>query len=220
MHPLFPYMIRYFLLIQLMWCTISVKCQDDWTLNTIKDGIEVYTKLPAHSSFKAIKTVLTVDAPLSRLAYVLMDVNRTGEWVYASKNCRTLKQYSPSDVVYYSEVIVPWPASNRDFAIRITLTQDPISKIITILAENKPKFLPEISGLVRIQESSGKWVITPLANGLNRIEYFLQVDPGGYVPAWLVNLFATHGPLESFKGLRTQVKKKDYDGKKLVGIKD
>jgi hypothetical protein len=194
--------------------------QENWQFNSKKEGIEVYTMLPANSSFKAIKTALTVDASLSKLAYVLMDVEKTGDWVYQSKNCKTLKQYSPSDVIYYSEVIVPWPFNNRDFAIRITLTQDKATKIITVIAENKPDFLPQKPGLVRIQSSNGKWVITPLANGKTRIEYLLQVDPGGNIPAWLVNLFATKGPYESFKGLREQVKKKEYDGKHLTGIKD
>lgn len=213
-------LFNYSILPFLIFLFLSTQAQEDWKLSSTKEGIEVYTKLPPHSSFKAIKTVLTVNAPLSNLAYVLMDVNKTVEWVYASKNCKTLKQYSSTDVVYYSEVIVPWPASNRDFAIRITLSQDPRTRVITIVAENKPTFLPEIPGLVRIQESSGKWMITPLANGLSRIEYILQVNPGGNVPAWLVNLFATHGPFESFKNLRTQVKKKEYEGKKLAGVKD
>jgi hypothetical protein len=149
-----------------------------------------------------------------------MDVNRTNEWVYAAKNCKILKQYSPTDLIYYSEVVVPPPFNNRDFAIRITMTQDKITRNITVIADSKPDFLPEKPGLVRIHQSIGKWQITPVANGLTKVEYILQVDPGGAIPAWLVNLFATKGPFESFKGLREQVKKKDYDGKKLSGIRD
>jgi hypothetical protein len=199
---------------------VSAIAQEKWKFNGVKEGIELYTKLDPNASFKTIKTVLTVDAPLSKIAWVLMDVNRTDEWVYAAKNCKTLKQYSATDLIYYSEVVVPPPFNNRDFAIRITLTQDKSTKQITVLADSKPDFLPEKPGLVRIHQSTGKWLISPMPNGLTRVEYILQVDPGGLIPAWVVNLFATKGPFESFKGLREQIKKKDYDGKKLAGIRD
>ncbi|MBZ4171030.1 hypothetical protein JYG45_24340, partial [Escherichia fergusonii] len=84
----------------------------------------------------------------------------------------------------------------------IGISQDVQSKAVTILAQNKPTYLPEKKNIVRIQQSSGKWLISPLNNGLTRIEYVLQVDPGGWLPAWLVNLFAARGPYESFKNLR------------------
>ena len=74
--------------------------------------------------------------------------------------------------------------------------------------------------IVRIQESYSKWVITPLQNGQVKIEYELRVDPGGKVPVWLINMFATKGPFETFKKLREQVKKPFYSHISLPFIKD
>jgi hypothetical protein len=37
---------------------------------------------------------------------------------------------------------------------------------------------------------------------LVNVEYTLFADPGGSVPAWLINLFITKGPMESFKKLK------------------
>jgi hypothetical protein len=37
--------------------------------------------------------------------------------------------------------------------------------------------------------------------------YTFETDPGGNVPAWLVNSFADKGPFESFKKLGELLKK-------------
>ena len=194
--------------------------QNDWALKSDKEGIKVYTKDLDNSPFKAVKTVCTIDASLTKLTAVLLDINSSIDWVYATKSCRVLKQPSPSELFYYSEVTVPWPVNNRDFIIRLKVWQDAKTKVVTVEGENKPALLPEKKNVVRIQQCYSKWIIVPQPNGQVKIEYVLQVDPGGMVPAWLINLFATKGPLESFKNLRMQVKKPAYSHVVLPFIKD
>lgn len=194
--------------------------QGDWELKMNKDGITVYTKNLENSPYKAIKTVCTINATMSRLTAVLLDIENSADWVYSTKKCSVLKVSSPTDLTYYSEIAVPWPVSNRDFIIRLKVSQDEKTKAVTVLGENKPTYLPENKNIVRIQRSFSKWVITPQPNGLLRIEYLLEVDPGGTIPAWLINMFATKGPFETFKNLRQQVKKPRYDKVTLAFIRN
>ena len=37
--------------------------------------------------------------------------------------------------------------------------------------------------------------------------YIFEIDPGGSVPAWFVNMFADKGPYETFKQLAETLKK-------------
>lgn len=203
-------------------CLLSIEAiaQHEWKLNTHKDGIKVFTSLPDTSPFKAVKTIGNVETTMSQLAMVLMDVSNTEDWVYGAKNPKLLKQFTPTDLIYYAEAALPWPMSNRDFIIRITMTQDPTSKVVTMVTENMPKYVPEKKGIVRIQRSSGIWKLTPVEKGLIKVEYTLQVDPGGLIPAWLVNLFASTGPYQSLKALRNEVKLAKYQHVKLPGISD
>ncbi len=194
--------------------------QNEWALKLDKEGIRVFTKDLNNSPFKAVKTVCTIDASLTKLTAVLLDINRSTDWVYATKFCTVLKQPSPSELFYYSEVTIPWPVNNRDFIVRLKVSQDEKTKVVTIEGENKPGLLPEKKNVVRIQQCYSKWIIAPQPNGQVKIEYVLQVDPGGMVPAWLINLFATRGPFESFKNLRLQVKKPAYSRVILPFIKD
>lgn len=194
--------------------------QNNWELKLNKEGIMVYTKNLDNSPFKAVKTVCTINASLSTLTAVLLDIDRCAEWVYATKSCTVLSQASSSDLIYYSEVDVPWPASNRDFIVHLKVSQDEKTKAVTVEGENRPAYIPEKKNIVRIQQSISKWIIEPLANGQVKVEFVLQVDPGGLVPAWLINMFATRGPFESFKKLREQVKKDIYKGVDLAFIRD
>lgn len=198
------------LLVVLSSASFQVKGQDRWVLKTDKEGIQLYTKSVKGSPYKALKTVCTLQTSLSSVAAVLLDVKRSQEWVYGTSSCGILKQESPSVVYYYAEMGMPWPVTNRDFIIRISMTQDPVSKVITVVAENKPDYIPENKKLVRIPNSSGKWLIESLGNGRVRVEYQLYVDPGGSVPATLVNMFSAKGPIESFNNLRKQAALKEY----------
>jgi START domain len=194
--------------------------QSPWKLHSDRDGIQVYTQDVTGSPFKALKAVCTVETSLSRLAAVLLDVKNTKDWVYATKECKLLKQTSPSELYYYSELSLPWPASNRDFIIRISIAQDPASKVVMVTAENKPDYIPGKKSIVRIRESAAYWQITPLAGGMVKVEYTMQVDPAGMLPAWLVNMFVAKGPTQTFIQLRKQVKKPFYNNIQLGFIKD
>jgi START domain len=194
--------------------------QKTWKLISQKDGIYVYTQDLEDSKFKAVRAVCTVDCGVAKLSYVLMDVSNTKDWVYATKVCTLLKKMSPTDIYYYSEVELPWPVSNRDFIIRITLTQDQKTKVARIIAENHPQYVSEKKNVIRIPKSAGNWTLTPMGQGRTKVEYVIHVDPGGSVPAWLVNMLADIGPYSSFTKLKKEVKKEKYNGVKLDGITD
>jgi hypothetical protein len=210
-----------FIVITLVFCFfINGYGQEDWELKTEKEGIKVYTKTFPDSKYKAIRVDLDLQANLSQIVALLMDVNAGADWVYATKTSVLLKQISPSEVVYYSEVKLPWPVSNRDFIAQLKATQDAKTKVVTIDGPVVPDYVPVKEGIVRVTKSVGKWVITPLGPHHIKIMYTLRLDPGGDLPAWLFNLFVTKGPTESFKNLQAELKKPAYAFARLPYIVD
>lgn len=211
-------MQRIFMLLALLLSMQGLWAQEVWKLKKDKDGVQVYMQTKEGSPFKIVKTVTVLNTTLTKVAAVLLDVMKTPEWVYGTKTCSIIKQESPQVVYYYAEIDMPWPASNRDFAIRISMSQNPQTKVITVLAENQPTIIPEKKGLVRIPESSGKWTISSAGAGKVRVEYELQVNPGGSLPAGIVNMFSYEGPFESFRNLQRQVDKPAYANVKIPFI--
>lgn len=194
--------------------------QTDWELKTEKEGIKVYTRTFPDSKFKAIRVELDLEASMSQLVAVLMDVNTATDWVYATKSSVLIKQFSPSDLVYYSEVRLPWPMSNRDFIARLKAKQDARTKVVTIDGPTVSDYVPVKDGIVRVTKSEGNWVLTPAGPHRIKVQYTLRTDPGGDLPAWLFNLFVTRGPMESFENLKQQLKKPAYVHARLPYIVD
>jgi len=198
----------------------AVSAQTGWKLKSENDGIKVYTGAVTDSKFKAIKVECELNATASQLVKVILDVKSCPEWLYHTKVSTLLKQVSPAELYYYSEISIPWPVQNRDFVAHLTVTQNPETKVITIDGPAVNGMVPLKDGIVRVRSSKGLWVITPVKKNFLKVVYTLQVDPGGSIPAWLVNLFAAEGPMKSFQGLKSQIKKPAYQNAELSFIKD
>ena len=184
--------------------------QGSWVLKKDKDAIRVYTRDAENSAFKSVKVTCTIPGTLSQLTALLLDVSAHEQWVYNTKTSYLVKQVKQNQQIYYSEIVLPWPLANREVVVFMNISQDPISKELRVTVENTKSEIPVKSGTVRVPASSVIWKVTPLKGNLLNIEYFGQVDPGGSVPAWVVNPFSTKGPFETFKRLRKLITSPEY----------
>jgi hypothetical protein len=186
---------------------ISVSAQDDWNLQKDKDGIKVYSAKVPDSKIRAIKVVANYEATPEEIANIVMDINSSQEWVSHLKSTYLVKRVSQNELYYYAEVNLPWPASNRDFVAHLTRSENVQTGAITIDGPAVTGWVDEKKGIVRINNSVGKWIITPLDNNQVRVEYALHVDPAGSLPSWLVNMFSGETPMQIFENLRQELKR-------------
>jgi hypothetical protein len=195
----------------------GVHAQFNWELKKDEDGIKVYTSSTANSNFKSIKVECTVKATQAQFVAFLLDITKQHEWVYNTKSTQLLKTVKPNELIFYSEVNVPWPCTNRDYIAHFVINQ--VSpQLLTIDSHAEPGFLPVKEGLVRVEKSVAHWEVATVSGGL-QIVYTLQFDPGGSVPAWLTNLFITKGPLQTFQKLKEEVSKPVYQNAHVDFIK-
>jgi hypothetical protein len=186
--------------------TIAVYSQYNWKLSKDKDGIRVYESDVQNSNFKSIKVECVLQGTYDKLMAILNDVARHKEWIYHSKTSNILKRNSTRDFYYYTETSMPWPMSNRDAVVHLTMNRDSLNRFLKITATGVPDYIPEKSGKVRVPRSSINWYVTmPSSTSIN-IVYTFDADPGGSIPGWLVNMFADKGPYESFKKLSELLK--------------
>lgn len=192
--------------------------EEDWKLKSDKDNIRTYSKKLSDSRINAVKIESDLPCTVAQFVAVLLDVASYDTWVYNSKSSYLIKQVSPAELYYYSEVNFPWPTTNRDFVSHVVFSQDPRTRVARVEAKNVGGMVPVKKNIVRIEKSSGQWIITPTGKNSVHIEYILQVDPGGDLPAWLINPFASKGLVETFKNLRKQVQKPEYAAAKPAFI--
>ncbi|MGF7080101.1 START domain-containing protein [Mucilaginibacter sp. UYCu711] len=198
------------LLLALIFITKLAIAQDEWEFKTQSEGIKVYSNAKSTLKVKPIKVECIFNATPAQITAVLFDIKNYTDWVYKNKLTSVVKQVSPTDLFYYAEINMPWPAQNRDFIAHITATQNPDTKVITVDAPSVSGMVPVKERISRIKKSIGKWVMTPVGNSQTNITYYLQIEPDGGAPAWLINMFLSDGPMQSFKKLKLQVQKPAY----------
>ena len=205
-----------------MFLVISGTClraQATWTLKSDKEGIQIYSSPFADSKIKALKVICSVQASLSQMTAVLLNVGEQDGWFYHTRST-VLKQVSPTEVYYYAELYFPFPFANRDFVEHVLLCQNPDTKILTVEVQNLPDYIPRKKDIVRVVQSHCNWVIKPVSKNLILIEFTIFADPGGAIPAWLINLMSSYGPFETFKKLKTELQKPEYARVTFPFIKD
>ena len=199
-----------FFLLAILCSSISGIAQNAWTLKKEKNGIKVFSRDNTHSKFNELKVETSLNARLSDLAAVILDIPDYPQWSFNVKSSKVLKQVSPSELYFYTEISSPWPADNRDLPIHLSISQDPRSKVMTIAVECIPDLVPRQKNIVRVPLSKETWTVTPVDASTIRIDYQLEVDPGANPPAWLINMFSVKGPYETFTKLREQIRQPKY----------
>lgn len=195
----------------LLWiCTtafFSSAVAQDWKLTKQKNGISVYEASAGSSDFKSIKVVCTIEGSYDKLLKIVRDVSHHKDWVYHNKEASLLKTVSPNDFYYYTETTLPWPATNRDVVVHTTITRDGKDQFLKIRSSNHNGMVEKKPGKVRVEQSEINWYVTaPTAKTIS-IVYTMEANPGGSIPAWLVNSFADKGPYESFRKLEELLKR-------------
>lgn len=197
------------LLIFMSFCSFNTP-KDDWKLKKHENGVAVYTRDDENSAFKELKAVAYLNTSLSSIVALLYDWDMYPKWVYKCGKSSTLKIINEKELIHYQTVLAPWPAENRDFIVNIKIEQDKVSKTVTIRSYAVGQYIPALPDYVRITKFNASWVLTPQKNGTVEIVYQLLVDPGGYVPAWIVNMAVVDGPYETLNNMKTWVAKDKY----------
>lgn len=188
----------------------NANAQTDWQLRKNEEGIKVYVGNSPNSSIKMVKVECIIDATVDQLNAILLDAKAHEQWVYGTKTSYVVKKINSHELIYYSELSMPWPVKNRDVVVHLKLKQLP-GGALEVRAVAVDGFVPQ-KDLVRITNSDVAWKVTPVAANQLKIEYTAMAEPGGYVPAWVVNMFSTQGPFETFKKLRKAITAPVYKG--------
>ncbi|MCG9879721.1 MAG: START domain-containing protein [Bacteroidia bacterium] len=161
-------------------------------------------------AIKELKTVALFDCSVQTLVALITDIPEQKNYQFGCKRSEVLKRINRFEQIYYQELYVPWPFENRDGAFRQTVDNLSTNKEAFILAKSESDYLPKNKAFVRVPFMKARWHITQVNEHTCKAEYIIAVDPGGVIPAWLINLFIDKAPLESVRGMRKSLLKERY----------
>ncbi|MCB0375234.1 MAG: lipid-binding protein [Sinomicrobium sp.] len=173
----------------------------EWELKKDKNGIQIYTRQPEDARIKEYKAVVLVKTSVAEALKVITDGDNLWKWNYKTSDSKIVKTISETEFVFWIKNDLPWPIKNRDLLSRVTvLPQKDGAITVTIAPETTHTFFPE-KNITRIRHFNGHWLLIPRGDHVE-ITQQLYGDPGGTLPAWLVNALITNAPYRTFLNLK------------------
>ena len=179
-----------------------------WQMVKEKEGIKIYTRKETGKSLKSYKGITDIKAPADQVFELIEDVNHTDWWDKNLSQIKVMQYEKYKHARYYLIYDLPWPITDRDLCVDVTVSLDPKTGIGTITAVPLAGVVPENKEMVRIKEYRQTWLITPAGNNLSHAVLEGFVDPAGSIPDWLINMLIVDSPYKIISGVKERVEKK------------
>ncbi|MEN9810840.1 MAG: hypothetical protein RLZZ488_2407 [Pseudomonadota bacterium] len=185
---------------------LSPAMASDWELGVDSDGIKVWTRAREGSKYKEAKGEAIISAPPEKVFSVIVSAETCKEWVFGCVNSYVIERPRPQDGVVYMRTNNLWPVSDRDAVFLAETTYDDKNRIYHAKLTQKNDVLQPIEGVVRIESMVGSWDVYPESQSQSKVVFWSHVEPGGLLPAALVNLALSNLHKNSLKSLRKFLK--------------
>lgn len=195
--------------------TVAVSLSDSvvqWNQCSNDNGLTTYWANVKGSQVIAFRGEGIVDAPMEKVASIIIDTTRGAEWINSLVLSKMVRNISDTEFIEYDHVGIPFPfdqvISDRDFVSDVNVKYDAQTGWMTV--SYKPTIDPDASPLKKytrgIVDCEFKLVRMSMPDQ-TYVEARVFTDPKGGIPKWLVNFFQQGWPQDTFEGLRNQAKK-------------
>ena len=192
------------ILTNILLCSVSFA--QDWILSKDGKDLQTYYRASDKSDIKELKIVTTIAAPAITVFELLNEIDLYDDWVYRTTEARLVETYSNKSLQYYAVVDFPWPFDDREMYILSDYKISEDKKYIKTNSIAIPREdLKDREDHVRIIDMELGWTLKENDEGITEVVYVLRSDPGGAIPAWMVNLALEAGPTNTINGLRALV---------------
>ena len=190
-----------------------------WRLRSSGGGVDLYGASIRGSGAVPLKAILTVPGTIEEVSLVLEDIGRREQWIGNRTESRLLERRSDYERTEYLHVDLPWPVSDRTalFHARVTVSEDRMCATITGESVESP-LADKLPRRLRAQIHTSTFEMTQLP-GRVEIVVLVFVDPGGWMPKWLVSRFTGYVARSTFVDLRRQVGRKLYSARQLAAMR-
>lgn len=201
---------KYAVAIGIICATFEISSQINkeipWVKEKDKNGIAVYMREYKGSDIKEVKAQTIIKAPLNKVKESILNINSYPQWVFSYKNTKILESKGDNGTVYYTEINMSGPVSNRDVVLKTDIEQN--TELIFISREKALlNYIPEKKGLVRMKIFDSMFKLEKINENETRVTSQLHTEPAGKIPSWVVNFMLTNGPYTTLKNLRENLTK-------------
>src|ERR1700680_2667051 len=124
---------RQFVCCALFLCAAWRADGEDWKLVGNQHGVEIYPRDVPGSDVVAFKGQGTIEAPLWKVASILLDTKRAPEWAESLKESRVVRRLGVNSYIEYNHISLPFIIKDRDFVSEVRIDVDPNLKAFGLI---------------------------------------------------------------------------------------
>ena len=197
--------------ILMFFFTLMLPCSmaaQSWDFIKENDSIKIYTCVEKGNSLKSYRGVTNINAPVEKVFALMEDINDTDWWDKKLTLIKVLLYEKDKRAQYYLVYDLPWPVTDRDLCVDVTIAADLVTGEREINAVALNGVIPERNDMVRIKNYRQTWTIMPSGKEMTHVVLEGFVDPGGTIPNWVSNGLITESPIKAISGLRERMEGK------------
>lgn len=187
-------------------------------LSLHRNNIKVWTYQTKNNPVFQYKAETTFDVPLERAVAVVLDVERTPQWVpYVGKAQLLSRDEKKGEFTLYMVLDFPFPLKDRDLVIKGKMSKNADGSI-SIKNNAIKNDYPEQPDVIRLTRYEGDWTFQKLANNKVKVSTTGYADPAGAIPLSFVNMFVQQQPYQMLMKMKKEVNNPLYAQPKLPDV--
>lgn len=184
---------------------MAVRGQPEWKLRLDRDGIEIFTRTPSASTIKEYRVSARFEHPLKDVFEFLADLEKRPDWVINCTGIDIIDTTVEGCIRYHVSYDIPWPMADRDLVVEAALALDEEAGKAHILTRHTGLEYPLEEGVIRMPGYREEVILEEEGPASTRFSSSGYADPGGTLPAWIVNMFLVDGIYDSMIRTRSGI---------------
>ncbi len=197
------------LIITMLLVIGSARAQGVWEHRKSSDDIHAYTRQVESSKFDEFKVIAEFEGTIPAVLAVLKDFE-----IYPILFDGTKKVVNHVDEshLFINHVFIdtPFPAKDRDAVYKNELTYHPDKRMLKIEVECIDEYYVPRKKYIQMSSCQGQWLIEQINVNTIRLTHQFLMDPGGNVPAFIVNMQTVKNPIKTVKAIKSLVNNEKY----------
>jgi hypothetical protein len=191
--------------------------EEEWCFVYEADCITVHKRINEDTIFIEFKSTGVLRGEISDYLAVILDTEIMPDWAPQCIEAQNIESINDRETIVYVACNGVWPVADRDYVAKRTVSAD--SEISTVrininLIESPDT--PDIKGRVHIPYLHCCWILKRINPSHTHVELRACVDPGGWLPAWLLNWGYRRIPYRYLKELESKIVERSHTATDLV----
>lgn len=180
----------------------------DWEIILDRDGIIVSRRSVEGQDLPQLRAVGEVPGTPYEVLAVLLDVQQYVAWSPDCAEARIVHRLSQWRSRAYTRIHTPWPLADREVVVEndVFFIDPPTKLKVTFQSVAAPE-VESKRRVIRMPRVTGFYSIEATGDGLSRVHYELDADPGGNLPALFISMQSSRNPFRTLTGIRRQLER-------------